>query len=934
MAKITFNPSSNDQQRFGLSALYIALLGSFSAVPALHFLVWRQPLWQHWAMLANAVLLLLALSLSTYWWRHGQLTRAAWLTLLSGEIAFIIGGTLTEGFGWLFATSISVIVLILSQLLLPSFSQRRWAWISVALSALLLILLDAFSLPYRIRLPETFQNFFALLFGTIVILYVLVVSLRSTELRLRILITFLSIALVPLSALSFTNLRALETTQRENAAEQLRSAARLTASHVDELIVSSLEDVRTYAQLPQIAEFLITPPAGQEYAELWNNIQITLSALSRRDSVNILSIGILDNNGWNLIDSSQEYVGRSEAERDYFQQAMRSGLPVVTPVYADENALYFAAPIRGQRRPDAPQEILGVLRIKYSASILQFLIKESGGLVGADSFAILVDQHSIFLAHGVDSTAIYKIAAPISPSLLSALQEAHRLPKDTSSLNLTRLANVLQSQAWQGIHEVELSGAGETLYAVAIFPLESQPWKVIYATSRATFLLPIQRQQQTASLLFVLFALVTGAISYFFIQALTTPILQLTQATDRLRQGILDIVIPIRRRDEIGQLAEAFQTMANRLRDLITSLEQRVAERTRDLEERSSYLQATAEIGSRLVTTLDPNILEQEAVELIRERFNLYYVGLFELDGTGEWAHLRAGTGEAGRRMLERGHRIRVGTGMIGWAIQHAQARIAQQAELDEVRLRTPELPETRSEAALPLRSRNRVLGALSIQSAQPNAFNPDNLAIFQILADQIATALDNARLFTQSEETLASLQRLYAERTKLEWKSAFRYLGQTLAFRSDGYTVRAISPNLSKPARQALQTGQPIVVNEAQPVSGDHQIYIPIKVRGTLLGVLSTYKPAERGPWTEDEIAALSTICEQVGLALDAARLFHEARRRAVKEHTIREISARISETVEISEIMQIAVEELGRALGSAEITLQLHGQEDNVPH
>ena len=115
---------------------------------------------------------------------------------------------------------------------------------------------------------------------------------------------------------------------------------------------------------------------------------------------------------------------------------------------------------------------------------------------------------------------------------------------------------------------------------------------------------------------------------------------------------------------------------------------------------------------------------------MIRERFGLYYVGLFELDPGGEWAILRAGTGEAGSAMLARGHRIRVAEGMIGWSVEHGQSRVALAADEDAVRLATAELPETRSEAALPLRSRGRVRGALTVQHRQPGAFDPDTLAV------------------------------------------------------------------------------------------------------------------------------------------------------------------------------------------------------------
>ena len=123
---------------------------------------------------------------------------------------------------------------------------------------------------------------------------------------------------------------------------------------------------------------------------------------------------------------------------------------------------------------------------------------------------------------------------------------------------------------------------------------------------------------------------------------------------------------------------------------------------TRELERRADYLETSAEVSRSATSILDAEQLIQQTVDLIRERFGLYYVGLFLLDATGQWAVLRAGTGEAGRAMLARGHRLKVGEGMIGWCIANAQARIALDASEDVMRVAPPELPETRSEAALP----------------------------------------------------------------------------------------------------------------------------------------------------------------------------------------------------------------------------------------
>ncbi|RPI58397.1 MAG: HAMP domain-containing protein, partial [Chloroflexi bacterium] len=227
------------------------------------------------------------------------------------------------------------------------------------------------------------------------------------------------------------------------------------------------------------------------------------------------------------------------------------------------------------------------------------------------------------------------------------------------------------------------------------------------------------------------------------------------------------------REDEIGRLATTFNRMAAQLQDMVAGLETRVAERTRDLERRSNYLQASAEVGRAAASILEVDRLTGQVVNLIRERFDLYYVGLFLVNegGRGAWAVLRAGTGKAGQALISRGHRIRVGEGMIGWAVSRGQARVSGEAARDVVRLATPELPETRSEAALPLRSRGQVIGALTVQHVMSGAFDPETVAVLQLMADQVAVAIDNARLFAESQAALAAERRAYGEVSAKAWQ-------------------------------------------------------------------------------------------------------------------------------------------------------------------
>ena len=196
------------------------------------------------------------------------------------------------------------------------------------------------------------------------------------------------------------------------------------------------------------------------------------------------------------------------------------------------------------------------------------------------------------------------------------------------------------------------------------------------------------------------------------------------------------------------------------------------------LERRNAQLQTAAEVSRATSGLLDPDELIRRVVDLVHDRFGLYYTGLFLVDQTGEWgcdqngqpepgrwAVLRAGTGEAGHKMLEKRHKLEVGdTSMIGWCIAHKRARAAADVDEDTVRFDNPFLPETRSELALPLISRGEAIGAMTIQSAKKAAFSDQDVTALQTMVDQLANAITNARLYRHAQREI--IERKRAEET------------------------------------------------------------------------------------------------------------------------------------------------------------------------
>jgi GAF domain-containing protein len=455
----------------------------------------------------------------------------------------------------------------------------------------------------------------------------------------------------------------------------------------------------------------------------------------------------------------------------------------------------------------------------------------------------------------------------------------------------------------------------------------SNGWAVIAQQQKNEVFSNINNVGRISATIVALGSLVLLILIWLAIRRVVQPIKGLTETASAIASGDFSRVAPVDSEDEIGTLARAFNAMTAQLRNSLSGLEKQVAERTLDLEVRSSYLQASAEVSQIAASILDPLQLSQDVVDHIRERFNLYYVGLFQTDQNNEWAVLKAGTGMAGKNMVAKGHRIRVGSGMIGWCIANAQARIALEAGGDPVRLATSDLPDTRSEAALPLRSRNQVIGALTLQSVVVGAFEKDNIAVFQILADQIAIALDNARLFAESQDTLNTMQTIYGELSREAWTKLL-HEQTAVAYRGDLQGISALHGGIELAGDtspyQAQSNG--LAARDKPTDGGDRSsLEIPISVRGNVIGVLDTYKTAENPMWKPEEVAMVQTVAEQLGLALESAQLYRESQYRAERERLVSQITAQMRESLDVDTVLQTAAREMLRALGLQDIAIHL---------
>ena len=356
-------------------------------------------------------------------------------------------------------------------------------------------------------------------------------------------------------------------------------------------------------------------------------------------------------------------------------------------------------------------------------------------------------------------------------------------------------------------------------------------------------------------------------------------------------------------------------------------LEQEVAERTAALARRSVQLATGTDVAREAAAIRDVEQLLRRVVDLISQRFGFYHTGIFLLDDTGEYAVLRAASSEGGQHMLMRGHRLKVGeVGIVGYVTAQGEPRISLDVGEDATYFDNPDLPETRSEIALPLRARGEIIGALDVQSTEPEAFAPEDATVLQGLADLIALAISNARLFQRAEESLRAERRAFGELSLEAWRELVRTrpdLGQR-------YDPQGILPKDGKWRRQMREAARQQTTVLSQQ-SGGTALATPLTVRDRVIGVIDAYKPADAGGWTSEEIALMETLVDQLGTALESARLYQDTQRRATREQLTRQMTEEMQRATDIDNLVQNAMQQLRAALSASRLVVHL-GTEDEL--
>ncbi|NJC95997.1 MAG: GAF domain-containing protein [Anaerolineae bacterium] len=418
----------------------------------------------------------------------------------------------------------------------------------------------------------------------------------------------------------------------------------------------------------------------------------------------------------------------------------------------------------------------------------------------------------------------------------------------------------------------------------------------------------------------------TSLITLNFSNNLTAPLKSLTSTAQELERGNLETRAEVTEQNELGTLASTLNSMASKLKESIGSLEKQVQDRTAELtnrgreletavsqlQRRAAQFEALAQVAQSITSIRDLQELLPRVASVISENFGFYHVGVFLVDDLKEYAVLTAANSEGGQRMLERKHRLRVGAeGIVGNVTATGEPRIALDVGADATFFNNPDLPETHSEMALPLRSGNRVIGALDVQSKETGAFTNEDVQTLSLLADQVSLAIENARLFDESRRALAESQMVSRQATRAAW----RRLPEQQKLVGYRYDVMGAAP-LQAPVDLTEKT----VSRNGGEQTETGTLVVPIELRGEVIGTLVVQSPNGED-WNDDQRDLIKAVAERVALSAENARLFEETTHRAERERLVSEITSKIRSHNDPQAMIETAVNELREALGATRV-------------
>ena len=915
---------SRPSTRHAMLAIYsrlLIMLGIFAAFTSSFYLIVYARTGIHQALGAAIPILftVVFIPIAYYLARKGTVIQAGILTLIGVCVAYGVNELFWIGLTPYHLVGGILLILLTGNLVLP---HERQVWLSAIGLYVLYIFLASYIHPITRYNVSNLPALLPYAIGTNILLVLalaalIIRSLRTRSIRTRLLINFIMLVLTPVILSSIISSILSAQNARERAYGQLESVVTLKESEINAWINNLKTSLMLAMPAPERTWVFVSSLNISKFKSMEEQLYPTAGYIETDIKKLVVQsqvfeeLYLLNTQGKIFISSNESFLNVDQAEETYFKEGMNNTylaplqetprLGVENEAAADTTlfTVILSTPV-----VNANGETVGVLAGQASLDKLSEIMYERAGL-GRTGETFLISPQVVLITEsrfqGYTAGEKYRFD--------DVIQEA--MGKGTNgkaTYRSYRGVTVLGAYRWQPVLQLLLiaeNGQSEALMST-------------YQT------LGINLGVVAVAALFAL-----GA-GWYAARGITDPLSKLSKTAEAIAAGKLTLSADVEQEDEVGALAKSFNSMTDQLRLLLEGLENRVTERTREVERRSLQLQVAAEVARDATATRDPTELLNRAVNLVSENFGFYHTGIFLLDERGEYAVLRAATGDAGQQMLHEGHKLVVGQsegkeqrGLVGFVSWSGVSRIASDVDVDSIHFKNPLLPDTRSEAALPLKVGNHVIGVLDVQSVDEGAFNEENVRILQTLADQLATAIENARLFQEMSQTVRELETVYRQYTREAWTSLKSHAAESGGKPVSDYRYRGLAiettlePNSE--ASEALKSGRTVLKSEL----GESALAIPLRLRGQTVGVVNLRFEGQELP--AEAVNTYEEITNRLVLVLENARLLQEAQQSAKREQQINLISTQIRSSPTTDSILRNTVRGLGNALGASRTFIQL---------
>lgn len=734
----------------------------------------------------------------------------------------------------------------------------------------------------------------------------------------KLLLAFLVAVLLPLALLGALSFSSATSITRQNVEAYLLESGQRRLQAITSAYEQAVERFQQFAQAEDNAVLLSNPLVirqergtalgTEQYDQAINE---ALAAYFQRPPASFNSLWLQPNqvseinNALQAVPGSanKELVGISSFQQRVAERVIQSGrrlqegdirlLSVL--VGGDTPHVLLISPIYGI--VNAQDTLVGYLVGEVNTERVFFQhLQEQFGAIPVNAYMILPDT-----------------AAILAP-------DENTAQASNTSLGAQNLLNDLTTDPFLEVYQIPLSDEStlEVLGYYTTVPNPVQPLPFILEVETSLF-----SQQLLDHASGIGFPLVIGSLVLVLIivqlmnQMITLPVRQLQHAAREMIRGNFQApVTSTGQQDEIGELASTFVDLREEIRRLTEDMEQRLRARTRDVN-------VIQEIGRTITQERDLDVLLSQAVQMIVDNFpTIYHAQVFLLDKEREFAVLRASTGRAGQELLQRGHKLAVGSiSVIGQVTEQGETITARDITESAVHRRNEFLPETRAELAIPLRYGQRVIGALDVQSKRRDSFDDDLINALQTLADQMTIAIENALLFEEEARLIANLEKSQRAETRQAWEDYLKARRRT-AMRSQFGTKTEYD---FAPLSAAAYTHGRYIVGERTD-QDTIPFAVPIILRGETLGVVEYEVP--RSDFSLNKVQLAEELVNRLVVSLENARLFQDSQTAADRERIVNEISAKLTEQRDIQAIIETAIREVSLALRTPQVAIRLTPQ------